>query len=123
MIAWRFALVGIFATLLHLSVALLLISYLGVHAALANFLAFVASVGISFCGNYYWTFRCIESGPAVRRALLQFLLVSASACVLNISALLALVTLVRIDEQLAVMLSALVVPAYTFVMSRFWAFR
>ena len=120
---WRFLVVGLVATFSHLSVALLLMSFLELNALLANVLAFVTAFSLSFSGNYFWTFRHNESGPSIRSAMFQFLVVSASAFVINSTALFALITLVGVEEHLAVLLSAILVPAYTFIMSRFWVFR
>jgi putative flippase GtrA len=120
---WRFFVVGLVATFSHLSVALLLMSSLELNPLLANVLAFLTAFSLSFSGNYFWTFRHNESGPAIRLAMFQFLLVSASAFVVNNSALFALIILVGVEEHLAVLLSAMLVPAYTFILSRFWVFR
>ena len=121
--AWRFLVVGLVATFSHLSAALLLMSCLELSALLANVLGFVTAFGISFSGNYFWTFRYDDSGPAIRQAMFQFLVVSASAFIINNTVLFALITLMGVEEHLAVLLSAIFVPAYTFILSRFWVFR
>ena len=93
------------------------------HALPANVLAFLTAFSLSFSGNYFWTFRDNHSVPAIRSAMFQSLMVSASAFIINSTALFTLITLAGVTEYLAVLLSVMLVPAYTFILSRFWVFR
>lgn len=79
-IAIRFGLVGIVATAVHILVVWALLRQTEITPILANTLAFLTAFGISFTGNYFWTFPSPGSqGQAIRR----FFLISVSAFVMN----------------------------------------
>ena len=118
--AARFALVGAAATLLHLTAAWVLIECWDAPPLTANALAFLAAFGVSFSGNYYWTF----GRPGSRMAAMQrFFLVSSSAFAFNSIALTALLMTDWLPASSAAVLAALVIPVATFLASRLWAFR
>jgi putative flippase GtrA len=118
--AARFLAVGGIATLTHLTVALSLIHLLIMHPMVANTLAFLTAFGLSFAGNYYWTFG--EPGN-LRATMHRFLLVSSSAFAVNTILLAALISTGWLTPLDATLLAALVIPALTFTASRWWAFR
>jgi putative flippase GtrA len=116
----RFAVVGAAATMLHLAVVWLLIKHTVLPPLSANFLAFISAFGVSFTGNYYWTFRRPGS-PTV--AIQRFFLVSISAFALNTLALVELIATNLLTPSTAAVLAAFVIPAVTFLSSRLWAFK
>lgn len=120
LIAGRFGLIGIAATALHVSVVWVLIVHAATPALLANLLAFSCAFGVSFIGNYLWTFGA-PGRP--RRALFRFLVIALSAFAAN-NAVLALVLSLGWVEQATVAIgAAAIVPVVSFLGSRFWGFK
>jgi len=118
--AARFAVVGAVATLVHLAVVWLLIERAEFPPLSANSLAFLSAFGLSFAGNYYWTFGQPGSPKA---AMQRFFLVASGAFGVNTLALAALISTDWLAPSTAALFAAFLIPAGTFVASRFWAFR
>jgi putative flippase GtrA len=118
--AARFGIVGTVATLVHLAVVWMLIERAELPPLAANSLAFLSAFGISFAGNYYWTFG--RAGPR-KAAMQRFFLVSSSAFAVNTLALAALISTGWLAPSTAAVCAAFLIPAATFVASRWWAFR
>ena len=119
-VALRFGVIGILATAIHIAVVWLLLSTSGLPTLLANTIAFINACGISFTGNYFWTFG---APGAPRRALCRFLTISISAFFLNSLLLSAILQLQLFSPPLAASGSAAVIPLITFLASRFWGFK
>jgi putative flippase GtrA len=120
LLASRFGLVGITATGVHMLVVLLLIETTSLPVLAANLFAFLTAFGVSFAGNYVWTFG---SPGSPKTAMRRFLLVSVTAFAAN-TALLALLTKVSaVGPAPAAIGAAILIPVMTFVGSRTWAFR
>ena len=119
-IASRFTLVGIAATGVHVFVLWLLLAKTALPTLVANLLAFLAAFGLSFIGNYVWTF----SAPGdPYRAVRRFLLISSGAFVTNTLLLAGLLASKWLESIHAAMVSAVVIPAITFLASRLWGFN
>lgn len=115
-----FAVVGALATATHLITALAARKGLAASPMAANFAGYAAALGVSYLGNARWTF----AQPALHGAqFVRFLAVSLAGLGLNqaITWLLA----VRLGLPFWVALGAVVtvVPVFSFVVSRLWAFR
>ncbi|MFV3413762.1 GtrA family protein [Pseudomonas nitroreducens] len=120
LIAARFGVVGICATALHIGVVWSLITHTAMPALLANLIAFLCAFGLSFTGNYIWTFSTPGSpGQAMRR----FFLISLSAFLINSTLLAAILASGWLSPRLAAVASAAVVPGITFLASRLWGFQ
>ncbi|MEJ2613018.1 MAG: GtrA family protein [Candidatus Thiodiazotropha sp.] len=118
--ASRFGLVGIFATAVHITIVWLVLTQTGLTPILANTLAFTIAFGISFLGNYVWTFR---SPGSPRRAMFRFFLISVSAFSANTLMLSFLVQGGWFPPVVSAIISASVVPVISFTASRFWGFK
>jgi len=120
LIAARFGLVGLAATALHAAVVWTLIACARAPALPANLIAFICAFGVSFAGNYLWTFRA--PGRA-RRAFARFLVISVSGFAANTGLLALLLTFEFLDEATAAIAAIAAVPLVTFLGARFWGFR
>jgi putative flippase GtrA len=116
----RFTLVGILATILHISIAWLLITLAGLYPITANFMAFLCAFMLSFSGHYYWTFYSrVNRAQALRR----FFVISGTAILVNNIALMGLLKADFITPVLATICAAFLIPIFTYVLSRLWVFR
>ena len=93
---------------------------LGWGAIGANSLAFCAAFGVSFVGNYRWTFQA-QTDKAV--ALRRFLITSVAGFGMNTVVLLLLVSRLSLDPLPSGVLAALLMPPLVYVVSRAWVFR
>ncbi len=119
-VAVRFGMVGITATAVHILIVWLLLSETALPPLVANMFAFLTAFGISFTGNYLWTFGAPGNpGKAMRR----FLLISASAFAVNTLLLASLLRGGWFSPTVAAIVSVAVVPAITFLASRLWVFK
>jgi putative flippase GtrA len=115
----RFGMVGIVATILHLSVALLLYGHFNIAPLLANLLAFLAAFLFSFIGHYLWTF---QSQRGRLSCLLRFLTISLFALSTNMYVLKELIAYRLLPESWAIPAAATVIPIATYLAARLWAF-
>lgn len=120
LIALRFGAVGGVATAIHLVILFVLLSHISLSLFLANATAFGCAFGVSFLGNYRWTFG---APGAVRLAVLRFFVVSLLAFLVNNLVLAAMLQANWLEPTLSALVSALVIPVITFLASRFWAFK
>jgi putative flippase GtrA len=117
----RFAAVGVVATLVHYLVALTL-KGAGVLGPMgANAVGFVVAFGVSFLGQWQWTFRDMEA--PLRSALPAYFAVAVASFCLNMVLLALLLDLAGLPYPVALGLVVLVVAFISFVVSRLWAFR
>jgi putative flippase GtrA len=117
--ASRFALTGVLATGVHITCAWWLLTDRGMPVLWANLLAFCCAFGISFTGNYYWTFRA-PGNP--RRAMLRFALIALSGLAANTFLLAWLVDLRLLTPLMSIVTAALIIPLITYMASRAWGF-
>lgn len=114
-----FGAVGILATLTHYFCAIAAVELFGVSVMLANVLAYCVAVGVSFFGHSLLTFRVAMS----RNRLFKFVVVSLSALAVS-QALLWLLTAVAIFGHRINMLAVVcVVPAYSYLLNKFWVYK
>lgn len=116
----RFALVGIAATLVHIAVVFGILTFIQISPIVANFCAFIVAFIVSFSGNYIWTFKA--PGQA-QRAMQRYFVVSGCACLANSGLLLCILQVTSLEPQLAALIAACIIPALTFLGSRFWSFK
>lgn len=119
-IAARFGVVGLSATAVHITIVWLLLEKTVFIPIAANALAFLFAFGISFAGNYVWTFR---SPGSPRRAMLRFFIISVCAFTLNSLFLVFLMYKGWFSSVISVVISASVVPVISFSASRIWGFE
>lgn len=115
----RFGTVGGAATLIHLCVAWVAARGLEAPPFLANAIGFGTAFAFSYLGHFYWTFGQREGHPV---RLPKFLVVSGIGFALT-----NLITWITVNAALpyevALFAILVTVPAVTWALSRFWAFR
>jgi len=115
-----FALVGVAATVCQVGVSIGAHALLGLPALAATVAGYGCAVGISYLGNSLLTFR--------RRALdgpqfVRFAVISASGLAVNLGVVWAATRGFGWSYPLAQVPVVLIVPASTFIMAKFWAFK
>ena len=118
--AFRFGVVGVAATATHITAVWFLIRETALPILGANFLAFLSAFGISFAGNYFWTFRA--PGQPLR-AMQRFFLISAAAFAANTFLLAMLLREGWLSPFAAAVVAAALVPFIAFLAGRAWGFR
>lgn len=115
-----FASVGALATLVHIGVAE------GVHvlARVPGYLATLVGFGVAFLVSYMGHFHLTFRGEAEHKeAVWRFFAVALSGFFLSLAALLLLEQGLGLRPVIALPLSVLVIPIYTFMLSKLWVFR
>ena len=115
-----FALVGVAATACQVAVSLAAQRWLALGAIVASLVGYAAAVGVSYLGNSLFTFRRPAlHGPQFAR----FATISLTGLAINLATVWVCTHALGWPLWLAMIPVVLVVPATTFVMSKFWAFR
>lgn len=110
-----FGLVGVAATLLHVAVFSISTEALQIEPQVANVIAFLSSLPVSYAGNMHLTF-------GRRPKLVRFLVTAFAGYTLNAVNVHAVQTL-GLPSLWAVPGMMVIVPALLFLLSRFWVFR
>ena len=116
--AIKFGFTGVFVTLVHVIVAILLIEFVKVVPSIANGMAFIIATAISYIANTLWSFSDKLSGGTLTR----FLIVS------GIGSMVAMVGAGTVDHfgghyLLGILVVVLTVPPLTFILHNFWTYR
>jgi putative flippase GtrA len=114
----KFGVVGVLATLVHVSVALAALSVLH-QPLLANLCGFLAAFGVSFLGHAIWTFQLAEGRW---RAARRFFVVSGCSFLFSTVVLAACVASGLLPPPVSLLVSIVVIPICNYVAARVWAF-
>ena len=116
----KFLTVGGGATAMHVATALALNGLANVPPLWANVLAFLAASGVTYFGNWRWTFDAASPhGLAVPR----FMALSLSCFAVNQAIVYAFVEWAGRPLWVAMIPVVLVIPALSFWLSRTWIFQ
>ena len=114
-----FGVVGVTATAVHVTVALIAHDHFGLSPLWANCVAYLTAVSVSYLGNAILTFR----KPVLRKAQFgRFATISLAAFALNQGTVHLCVDIIGWPFHWALGLAAVIVPIFTFVLSKIWAF-
>jgi putative flippase GtrA len=116
----RFGVVGVTATATHVGIVLALVETGLLTPFWANVVAFSAALFVSYLGNHKWTFE-LQGGH--RRHFPRFITVAILGLAVNQGIFHVVVGVLQGDYRIALAIVVTVVPAITFVLNRFWAFR
>jgi putative flippase GtrA len=115
-----FAIVGVVATACHYATALGAHHFVGLAPMNATFAGYVASVGVSYLGNSLFTFR----RPALHGPqFVRFAVISLAGLAMNQTIVFVATRRFGLPFYEALIPVVIIVPASTFLMSKFWAFR
>lgn len=122
--AWCFALVGLLATIVHISVFVGLFELLRIPPLIANSAAFLLAFSVSFAGQSAWTFRAqIDDRGLTVIHLVRFLCTSLVGFGINTLIVYVIVMRLGASSLLALPLMATLAPAAVFALNKWWVFR
>lgn len=115
-----FIVVGVVATACNYAAAMAAQRYFAVGPLAAGVVGYASAVGVSYFGNALLTFR----RPALHGPqFVRFMTISLAGLALNLALVFIGARLLGWPLWRALIPVVLIVPAVTFVMSKFWAFR
>jgi putative flippase GtrA len=116
----RFGFVGVCATLVYAAASLVAIEVFRFSPVLASMLGYCFSMGISYLGHVYYSFR-VE--PKHRLFLWRF--ITIAALTFGIAAVLTVVLTenLRLSHRVTIMIISVVIPATSYLCNRLWVFR
>lgn len=122
--AWCFALVGLLATIVHISVFAGLFELLRIPPLIANSAAFLLAFSVSFAGQSVWTFRAqIDDRGLTVIHLARFLCTSLVGFGINTLIVYVIVMRLGASSLLALPFMATLAPATVFALNKWWVFR
>lgn len=117
---FRFGIVGVLATVTHVTIVTILVEVFAVPVLTSNFFAFCTAVFVSYFGNLKWVF----GKEADHRSFFpRFVFAAVTGLGLNQGIMYLLVERLGWDYRLGLAVVIFVVPFLTFLMNRFWVFR
>lgn len=118
----KFALIGILATLTHAVIASVLFEAGLLAVVPSNVCGFLAAFTVSFSGHYFWSFSHLRQVGTMLKSMAKFLIISVSGFALNSTILALWLAFAPWPEIYGLWLAIAVVPAFSFVGARLWAF-
>lgn len=116
----RFIIVGGSAAVVHFSVVVLLVQLFHYAPLIANVGGFMVSFQVSYWGHRVWTFA--DTVTLHREAYPKLVAVQLVNFALNESLFYFFLSL-HLPYQLALLIVLAILPAFTFVSSKFWVFQ
>lgn len=120
--AGKFAIVGLFATFTHAFVAATLLETGLMTPYPANITGFVVAFCVSFSGHYWWSFSHLRANSSALKSMFRFLVIAVAGFALNAAILGLWLIVTPWPDVIGLILAILIVPAFTFLGSRLWAF-
>lgn len=116
----RFGIIGALATLTHFAVLAAMLGLTIAGPVLANTVAYIMALGVSFFGHHFWTFR---ASGALLPSFLRFLGASGGAFLISTLLLVLLIRVFGVPDTIAAFVAAASIPIMTYSASRLWVFR
>jgi putative flippase GtrA len=117
----RFGIVGSCAAAVNILIVIWSVQNFGVQPLLANIFAFLVAFNISYIGHRYWSFA--NATLQHRTSVPRFLLIAVTSFALNEGLFYIFLSLLDWYYVWALLLTLLIVPLFTFVFSKIWAFK
>ena len=116
---FRFGVVGVTATIVHVGMVVLLVEVLGLAPIWANALGFLTALPVSYVGNFHWTFGAEGQH---RRRIPRFAFTQTSGLAGSQAIMFLVVDVMGLHYGIALATAVAIVPASTYLMSRIWVF-
>jgi len=116
----RYTVAGLLGTAAHFVTLIMLVQWLAVAPVSASLGGAIVGALINYQLNYRFTFLATSTH---RSTLPKYLLIAASAILLNTLIMSVLVTLMSLPYIAAQLLTTLLVLLWTFTLNRLWTFR
>ena len=117
---WRFAGVGVVVTIVHMLVAMLAKTGLGLPAQMANLSGFSVALCMSYVGHAFITFKATTDHA---RQMPRFVITAVAGLATSSAITYLVYSLLGGSFALAMVVMALVVPPVTYVVSKYWVFN
>lgn len=121
----RFGIVGIAATLIHVTVFTALVHFNFFQPLVSNIIAFFPAFTLSFHSHYRWTFRCDPNAERSHRiwVLLKFLGVALLGLAFNSLWVYLVVDVFEVEYYYTNLFIVFVTPAILFVLNKLIVFK
>jgi putative flippase GtrA len=117
----RFGLVGSCAAIVNMLIVVWLVQNFHIQPLLANIFAFLVAFNISYTGHRYWSFA--NTKQQHQSSIPRFLLIAIISFALNEGLFYIFLSLFSWYYIWALLLTLFIVPIFTFISSKFWAFK
>ncbi|MBN1684681.1 MAG: GtrA family protein [Gammaproteobacteria bacterium] len=117
----RFGIVGCIAAMVNMLIVILLVEQFAWHPLVANILAFLIAFQVSYFGHCYWSFS--NRTVCHKHSVPRFLIVAIVSFILNEGLFYLFLTVLNLYYVLALFLVLIIVPTFTFINSKWWAFN
>lgn len=114
-----FGAVGVAATATHYMVAVASVEILSLTLQIANFFGFIAAFAVSFLGQSYFTFRAKPSS----NMLIKYFALAGFNYLFSASILYFLAEYSSVGHRIALLITVLLIPIFTFIISKKYIFR
>ncbi len=116
----RFGIVGVLATLTHVSIVMSIVESHLATPLLANFIAFCLAITVSYSGHYKWTFKADKNHLA---CFSRFTVVALLSLGLNQGIMFLCINKLSWHYLAGLLVVVTTVPIVTFLVNRFWTFH
>ena len=118
--AFRYGVVGVIGTVLHIALTVAQVEWLALDPVLASAVAFVVVLLVSYVLNHTWTFA---ASIAPLAGLVRYSIVTVFSFALNLGIMATVTKILHWDYRLGLALIVLVIPAINFTLNARWTFR
>ena len=116
----RFGIVGVSAVIINLLIVIFIVETFDWPPLLANIIGFIVACQIAFFGHNLWTFKM---NTGAHNAWLKFVMVATFSLGLTQLLFFILLHVFVLYYVFALILTQMIVPIVTFLLSKYWAFR
>jgi len=125
---FKFGIVGILATLVHVSIFVTLIEIFKLDPYFCNVSAYLFALFVSFCGNFFWVFKRnkktnIWLNNPLFNEFFKFFVVSLIGLSLNTFFVWFFVDFWETEYFFSVFFMVFATPVFVFCFNKFWVFR
>jgi len=118
----RFGIIGSIAAIINILIVIFLVENFNINPLAANVLAFLIAFNISYIGHRYWSFADTKLKSKHSISIPRFLLVAIISFILNEGLFYIFLNIWHLNYIIALVLVLIIVPIFTFISSKFWAF-